>query len=123
MFIIVGHIGQPFTDHGWNFLDHCWRIFRLLTNILQSIILFSSTDNIFQFSKLNVVSRYSLICKLFSFVVFKPLSIKLLHFVYSIFCNSGPDLFSKQLRSSSLHNPIFFPPNSFFRMVSKYKVN
>ena len=53
--------------------------------------------------------------------MFKPLSLKILDIFFLVFSNSGSDLFSKEPRPSSLYNPIFFPPNSLFRLFSKCK--
>ena len=49
-------------------------------------------------------------------VIFKNLNI-----FFLIFSSSGLDLFTKQLRPSSLYNPILLPPNLLFRMFKKYK--
>ena len=89
MFFIAGYMGQPFANHRWNSLDHWWRMVRLLRNILETIILFPICI-ILPVFRLNVRSRYSVICKVVSIVMFKPSSVNILRYSFLIFSNSFP---------------------------------
>ena len=63
----------------------------------------------------------SVAIKLHSTVMLNPLLLKILNNVFFIFSESCPDMFSKQLKPSSLYKPIFCLPNSLVRRSRRYK--
>ena len=68
-----------------------------------------------------ITSKNSATIKLHSTVMLSQLLLKILNIFFFIFSESRPDIFSKQLKSSSLNKPTSCLPNSLVRRSSRYK--
>ena len=87
---------------------------------IQEFIVWFSIEIVADFRS-KVTSKKSVTMKLHSLVMLNPLLLKVVNNVFFILSASGPDMFSKKLKPSSLYMMIFCLPNSLLRRSTRYK--
>ena len=69
-----------------------------------------------------VTYKRSVTIKLHSTVMLNPLHLKILSNFFFLISESGPAIFSRQFKLSSLYRPIFCLPNFLVRGSKRYKL-